>query len=131
MADPIFASCGYQLHEGAVLPFVASGEQAATDIELLPKERYRVMDAHFKQSGTCGAYMMRASASTQVSVDFSSEEDALRKVRILEKLAPLMMLLTEQRDGMPFSGRWQPHLIRSQIWRDVDPVRCGYLQDLS
>ncbi len=129
VADPIFASCGYQLHEGAVLPFVASGEQAATDIELLPKERYRVMDAHFKQSGTCGAYMMRASASTQVSVDFSSEEDALRKARILEKLAPLMMLLTEQRDGMPFSERWQPHLIRSQIWRDVDPVRCGYLQD--
>lgn len=129
IADPIFVACGYQLHEGAVLPFIASGEQPVEEIELLPKERYRVMDAHFKQSGTCGAYMMRASASTQVSVDFSSEADALRKVRILEKIAPLMMLLTEQRDGLPFSERWQPHLIRSQIWRDVDPVRCGYLPD--
>ena len=129
IADPIFAACGYQLHEGAVLPFIASGEQSVEGIELLPKERYRVMDAHFKQSGTCGAYMMRASASTQVSVDFSDETDALRKVRILEKLAPLIMLLTEQRDGIPFSERWQPHLIRSQIWRDVDPVRCGYLPD--
>lgn len=129
IADPVFAACGYQLHEGAVLPFIASGEQPVEEIELLPKERYRVMDVHFKQSGTCGAYMMRASASTQVSVDFSSEADALRKVRILEKLAPLMMLLTEQRDGIPFSECWQPHLIRSQIWRDVDPVRCGYLPD--
>lgn len=129
VADPIFDACGYRLHEGAVLPFIASGEQSVDDIELLPKERYRVMDAHFRKSGTCGAYMMRASASTQVSVDFSSEEDALRKVRILEKLAPLMMLLTENRDGLPYDRRWQPHLIRSQIWRDVDPVRCGYLQD--
>ena len=129
VADPVFAAYGYQLHEGAVLPFVASGEQSVEKIELLPKERYRVMDAHFRSSGGCGAYMMRASASTQVSVDFSSEADALRKVRILEKLAPLMMLLTEQRDEMPFAKRWQPHLIRSQIWRDVDPVRCGYLPD--
>ncbi len=129
VVDPIFGACGYRLHEGAVLPFVAFGEQSADEIELLPKERYRVMDAHFRKSGTCGADMMRASASTQVSVDFSSEADALRKVRILEKLAPLMMLLTENRDGLPYDSRWQPHLIRSQIWRDVDLVRCGYLED--
>lgn len=125
-ADRVFGARGFLLHEEAVLPFVASGECPVEQIGLLPKARYRVMDEHFRETGNCGAYMMRASASTQVSIDFSSEEDALRKVRVLEKIAPIVALLTENRDSIVHDARWQEYLIRSQIWRSVDPVRCGY-----
>ena len=44
----------------------------ALDMELIPKQRYRFMDEHFHHIGTHGERMMRASASTQVSVDFTS-----------------------------------------------------------
>ncbi len=128
-ADPVFERLGFSLHTGAVLPQVADGTLEPEAVELIPKERYRVMDAHFSKTGSCGSVMMRATASTQVSIDFSDEADALRKARLLEKLAPLLMLLTEQREELHPSKRWLPHLLRAQVWSHVDPARCGYLPD--
>lgn len=128
-ADPVFRARGYALHEEPLLPFVASGAQSAQELPLLPKERYQVMDAHFRATGSRGCEMMRASASTQISVDFSSEEDALRKVRLLERLTPFLLLLTEQRSAHRTDAFAQPYLLRAQIWQDVDAVRCGYLPD--
>ncbi len=128
-ADPVFLAEGYALHTEPVLPSVAADTHALDQIGLLPKERYRVMDAHFRTTGSRGREMMRASASAQVSVDFSSEEDALRKLRLLERLTPFLMLLTEQRSGLSTEAFSDPHLLRAQIWQDVDPVRCGYLPE--
>lgn len=131
-ADPVFAAAGYMLYTEPVLPSVAADPHALDRIGLLPKERYQVMDAHFQTSGSRGREMMRASASTQISVDFSSEEDALRKLRLLQRLTPFLMLLMEQRSGSSTDAFPYPHLLRAQIWQDVDPVRCGYLpQSLS
>ncbi|MDR1776137.1 MAG: glutamate--cysteine ligase [Actinomycetes bacterium] len=94
------------------------------DIELLPKERYRLMDAHFQTSGRYGRNMMRGTASTQVIVDYSDPADAIRKLRAACALTPLLGLLT---DNSPwFEGGDAPgRMMRTRIWADLDPDRCG------
>lgn len=124
----VLESKGFFLLEKGVFPLIENGEMEAQALPLIPKERYTLMDAFFSSTGSLGRYMMRASASTQVSIDFSSEEDALQKMRVLLRLSPVISLLTENKNGLGRAAKWQPHLIRNQIWQDVDPVRCGYFE---
>ena len=94
----------------------------ACDLELIPKERYRLMDAWFKRTGAHGICMMRGSASTQVSVDYTSEEDAIFKFKIANLLGPLFSFITDNApvlDGEVGTGR----MARTRIWNDVDPER--------
>jgi len=96
----------------------------ADDVELIPKKRYRFMDAHFQATGAHGRQMMRGSASTQVSIDYTDEADAILKMRLATLLGPLFALATDNADryeGADASGR----MIRTQIWNDVDPIRCN------
>lgn len=98
----------------------------ALDMELIPKQRYRFMDEHFHRIGTHGERMMRASASTQVSVDFTSEADAVEKFRVALALGPVLAYIC---DNAPvFEGK--PNTIplaRLNLWRDVDNARCGII----
>lgn len=95
--EPIFEEKGYHFEVKGNLPLVELGEITPDDIPLSPKKRYKYMDAYFKRSGKYGKYMMRASASAQVSVDYSSEEDMVRKLNVLQKISPLLMLLMENK----------------------------------
>lgn len=124
----ILAEKGFHMLEKGVFPLIETGDLEVEKLPLIPKERYHLMDAHFTSTGKLGRYMMRATASTQVSIDFSSEEDALQKMRVLIKLSPIIALLTENKNGLGRGEKWKPHLIRNQIWQDVDPVRCGYFE---
>lgn len=96
----------------------------ARDLELIPKRRYRFMNLYFEGIGPFGACMMRGSASTQVSIDYYSERDCLRKLRLAQVLGPLFALLC---DNAPvFEGAPRTHkLVRTKIWRECDPARCG------
>lgn len=97
---------------------------AADDLELIPKQRYRFMDAHFAKIGPFGRCMMRGSASTQVSIDYYSTEDCLRKLRLASALSPFLALLC---DNSPmFEGKPRTHhMVRTEIWQKCDPARCG------
>ena len=46
--------------------------------------------------------MMRASASTQVSIDFTDEADAVRKFRVAAAIGPVLAAIT---DNTPVSRR--------------------------
>lgn len=96
----------------------------ANDLELIPKERYVAMDAHFESIGPWGRRMMRGSAATQVSIDYYSIPDCLRKLRIAFALTPIFALVC---DNTPvFEGGPSPHaLMRTEVWRKCDPARCG------
>ena len=96
----------------------------AADMELIPKRRYRFMDLYFHGKGAFGTCMMRGSASTQVSIDYSSVPDCLRKLRLAFGLAPLFSLIC---DNSPvFEGAPRTHeLVRTEIWQRCDPDRCG------
>jgi glutamate--cysteine ligase len=126
--EPVLAKRGYALLEKGVFPLVENGTMEPEELPLIPKQRYRLMDKYFEHTGSYGRYMMRATASTQVSLDFSSEQDALQKMRILEKLSPILALITENKNGIGTAERWGEHLVRSQIWSDLDQDRCGYPQ---
>lgn len=96
----------------------------AEDLELIPKRRYKFMNLYLGGKSPYGVYMMRGSASTQISIDYSSTQDCLRKLRIAFALVPILSLIC---DNSPvFEGKPSEHpLVRTEIWRYCDPDRCG------
>ncbi|MDR1083093.1 MAG: hypothetical protein LBL27_04405 [Coriobacteriales bacterium] len=101
--DPILDESGYELLMLGYHP-----TSRAKDIPLIPKGRYHFMDEYFKTTGSHGICMMRATASTQVSIDYSSEEDAVRKFRIANLLSPLFAFITDNSplfEGMRVGGK--------------------------
>ena len=128
--EPLFEERGYHFEEKGNLPLVELGIITPDDIPLSPKKRYKYMDEYFKRSGRYGKYMMRASASTQVSIDYKSEEDMVRKLRVLEKISPILMILMENKTDEHSTLRGaedKPHLFRIQEWDDLDPDRTGFI----
>ena len=127
--EPVFRERGYSIVTSGNLPSVEQGKVHPDEIMLTPKKRYQYMDAYFRQSGKYGKYMMRASASTQVSVDYSSESDLVRKLRVLQKISPILMLMMENKTDagstLPDVPD-KPHLFRIQEWDDLDPDRTGF-----
>lgn len=110
---------------GALL--VAKGyhpTRRAQELTLIPKRRYDFMDNYFATIGSHGDRMMRASASTQVSVDFCSEADAVRKMRVASALTPILAAIA---DNTPVYEAAPNHIPirRLQLWREVDNLRCG------
>lgn len=127
--EPLFLERGYHIVTKGNLAAVELGEVHPDEIPLSPKMRYQYMDAYFKSSGKYGKYMMRASASTQISVDYRSEYDLVRKLRVLQKIAPILMIMmenkTEESSTLPEAPD-RPHLLRIQEWDDIDPDRTGF-----
>ena len=127
--EPIFEERGYQFVAKGNLPLVELGVINPDEIPLSPKKRYQYMDAYFRKSGKYGKYMMRASASAQVSVDYKSESDLIRKLKVLQKISPILMLMmenkTDDRSALPEAPD-KPHLLRIQEWDDLDPERTGF-----
>lgn len=127
---PLFAERGYRMITKGNLPLVELGVITPDDITLSPKKRYIHMDNYFKTSGKYGKYMMRASGSAQVSVDYSSEEDMVRKLRVLQKISPVLMIMMENKtsEASTLPGvEGKTHLLRIQEWDDIDPERTGFV----
>lgn len=101
----------------------------AANEELIPKLRYEFMDRYFRGTGSMGRNMMRATASTQVSIDFSDERDCVKKLRAANLLTPILSLMTDNSpffEGKPYDGR----MLRTTIWNNVDSARCGTVPGL-
>ncbi len=111
---------------------VTAGCQPQSPVEsltLIPKKRYALMDARFRQFGTGGMEMMRGTASLQVSIDYRSEEDFRNKLRAAYYFGPVLKLFCD--NSSSFQGEpLKKRLKRTQIWRRVDPVRCGILPEV-
>lgn len=95
----------------------------AVDLELIPKTRYGIMNEYLGAISMFGICMMRGSASTQVSIDYTSVADCLRKLRLASACVPIFSLIC---DNSPmFEGAVRPHqLVRTEIWEKCDPARC-------
>lgn len=121
--DPFLAEHGCKLVTSGYHPTAR-----ALDLTLIPKQRYRFMNDYFKEIGTRGERMMRASASTQVSVDYRDEADAIRKMRIAQALAPIFASVAD--NTAVFEAEPAPRLARFALWRNVDNDRCGSVPGL-
>ncbi|MDG2308092.1 MAG: glutamate--cysteine ligase [Candidatus Binatia bacterium] len=96
------------------------------EIEWVPKRRYRIMAPYMQKVGSYGQRMMKQTATVQVNLDYHSEQDAMKKMRISTALAPVMNAIFANSpvcDGRP-SGFLS---FRGQIWTDTDASRCGML----
>ncbi|WP_026834332.1 glutamate-cysteine ligase family protein [Eubacterium xylanophilum] len=130
--EPLFSEKGYNILAKGVLPSVEYEKITPDDIPLSPKKRYKYMDEYFRKSGHYGKYMMRASASTQVSVDYKSEQDLVKKLQVLQKISPILSIMMENKSDESTTlpgAKDKPHLLRIQEWDDLDPSRTGFYPD--
>jgi glutamate--cysteine ligase len=90
----------------------------------MPKRRYAIMRGYMPRVGGLGLDMMTRTCTVQVNLDFYSETDMARKLRVGLKLQPLATALFA---NSPFSeGRANGYLsYRSHVWTDTDPDRTG------
>lgn len=93
---------------------------------LMPKGRYKLMDAYMEKVGTMGRVMMRRTCTVQVNLDFGSEADMVQKLRVALALQPVANALFGNSpffEGKPFGGK----SLRAKVWRNLDPARTGML----
>lgn len=116
--DSVLSGFGMRLECFGYNPY-----EKAENLKLIPKKRYEYMDRYFNNTGSLGRNMMRATASVQVSVDFSDERDAVRKYQLACALSPVFSFIM---DNSPvFEGEpYDRHMARAYVWNDVDPARC-------
>ena len=91
---------------------------------LMPKGRYKLMDAYMQKVGTMGTTMMRRTCTVQVNLDFGSEADMVQKLRVAIALQPVATALFA--NSPFFEGKPNGHKSwRSRVWRDLDADRTG------
>ena len=104
----------------------AAPEWTHEQMPLMPKGRYKLMDAYMGKVGTHGTQMMRRTCTVQVNLDFSSEADMVQKLRVALALQPVATALFA--NSPFFEGKPNGHKSwRSRIWRGLDDSRTGTL----
>ncbi len=93
-------------------------------INLIPKKRYKIMAKYLW--GILSDVMMRETAGIQCCIDFKSEEDAMRKFKIANKLVPFM---TAMFANSPIRGGVETGYksFRALSWLNTDNDRCGFV----
>jgi len=96
------------------------------DMPVMPKGRYKLMTDYMDQVGSMGKSMMYRTCTVQVNLDFSSEADMIKKMRVALALQPVATALFA--NSPFFEGKLNGHQSwRSRIWRDLDADRTGML----
>jgi len=92
----------------------------------MPKQRYAVMTRYMPTVGKRGLDMMYRTATIQVNLDFGSEADMVKKLRVSLALQPIATAIFA---SSPFTeGRLNGmKSLRSEVWRETDPRRTGML----
>ena len=93
---------------------------------VMPKGRYKIMTAYMPKVGPLGLDMMYRTCTVQANLDFSSEADMVKKLRVSLALQPVATALFA---NSPFTeGKPNGYLsFRSHIWTDTDNDRSGML----
>jgi len=96
------------------------------EMPVMPKGRYKIMTAYMPKVGKLGLDMMYRTCTVQTNLDFSSEADMVKKLRVGLALQPVATALFA---NSPFTeGKPNGFLsFRSEIWRDTDNDRAGML----
>ena len=96
------------------------------DFPLMPKERYNIMTKYMSKVGTNGLDMMKRTCSTQVNLDFTSEQDMINKFRVLLSLESIgtAMFANSPLENKKFS---KYKSLRSFYWKNTDASRTGII----
>jgi glutamate--cysteine ligase len=96
------------------------------DITWMPKGRYRIMREYMPKVGTMGLDMMLRTCTVQVNMDYASETDMVKKLRVALALQPIATALWANSpfiEGKPNGFQ----SFRANIWHHTDPARTGML----
>ena len=104
----------------------ASPTWTRAETPVMPKGRYKIMAPYMDKVGTYGRDMMFRTCTVQVNLDFGSEADMVKKMRVSVALQPVATALFA---NSPFlEGKPNGFLsFRSEVWRDTDNARAGML----
>ena len=116
---PILDKFGIKLLNYGVSPLSTN-----KNINLIPKKRYELMAKYLW--GILSDVMMRETAGIQCCVDFESEEDAMQKFKLANKLVPF---LTAMFANSPIRGGVDTGYksFRALSWLNTDNDRCGFV----
>jgi len=94
------------------------------DIPWMPKGRYRIMRDYMPKKGNLGLDMMLRTCTVQVNLDFASEADMVKKLKVSLALQPVATALFA---SSPFIEGKPSGLLssRANVWLDTDPDRTG------
>ncbi|MEM9011939.1 MAG: glutamate--cysteine ligase [Pseudomonadota bacterium] len=104
----------------------AAPEWLHADMPQMPKGRYALMTRYMGDVGTHGTQMMYRTCTVQVNLDFGSEADMAKKLRVALALQPVATALFA--NSPFFEGKvhgWKSW--RARVWHDVDADRTGML----
>jgi glutamate--cysteine ligase len=92
----------------------------------MPKQRYQIMTRYMPRVGTLGLDMMYRTCTVQVNLDYGSEADMVKKLRVSVALQPVATALFA---NSPFTDGKPNGLLsmRSLIWRNTDADRTGMM----
>ncbi|MEM6681522.1 MAG: glutamate--cysteine ligase [Pseudomonadota bacterium] len=96
------------------------------DMPTMPKPRYGIMKAYMPKVGSMGLDMMFRTTTIQVNLDFSSEADMVKKLRVglaLQPVATALFANSPFLEGKPNGYK----SYRSHIWTNTDNARAGML----
>ena len=112
----------------ALLSYGVSPLTTSKNIPLIPKRRYKIMASYLW--GILSDVMMRETAGIQCCIDFKSEEDAMRKYKLANKLIPFM---TAMFANSPIRGGVDTGYksFRALAWINTDSDRCGFAGKIS
>ena len=104
----------------------AAPEWSEAQMPVMPKGRYRLMTDYMGRVGTHGTQMMYRTCTVQVNLDYSSEADMVKKLRVAIALQPVATALFA---SSPFfeAAKNGHQSWRSRIWRGLDNSRTGML----
>jgi len=94
------------------------------DMPVMPKSRYDIMTRYMPKVGSLGLDMMYRTSTIQVNLDFSSEADMVKKMRVglaLQPIATAIFANSPFTEGQPNGFK----SFRAQIWTDTDTDRTG------
>jgi len=92
----------------------------------VPKFRYPIMEQYLPTRGARALDMMRRTCTVQANLDFSSEDDAIRKLRVSLALQPIVTAMFA--NSPVYEGRLTGRVSeRAQVWLEMDPARSGLL----
>jgi glutamate--cysteine ligase len=104
----------------------ASPTWTRAETPVMPKGRYKIMAPYMDKVGRYGRDMMFRTCTVQVNLDFGSEADMVKKLRVSLALQPVATALFA---NSPFlEGKPNGFLsFRSEVWTDTDKARSGML----
>lgn len=121
--EELLNDSGIKLLDYGVSPYTT-----CKNIHLIPKKRYEIMAKYLW--GILADVMMRETAGIQCCIDFKSEEDAMRKFKLANKLSPFM---TAMFSNSPIRGGVDTGYksFRALSWLNTDNDRCGFAGKIS